>query len=154
MNINLMQELQRIQTLFTVFEQDGSWILAEFPDGSTLDLDIGCFYKVLKIMPGYDTTGNLIDTDFWLLFCLSGYEEDTHHAHVKKILELTDTEFGVDLRTADSEILHIECICPAVDRPHDERWQQFNSLLKANPQRYEALHAAYIEDGLRRTEES
>jgi hypothetical protein len=154
MNINLMQELERIQTMFTVFEQDGSWILAEFPDGSTLDLDIGCYYKVLKILPGYDAAGNLIDTDFWLLFCLSGYEDDTHHAHVKKILELTDTEFGVDLRTADGEILHIEHICPAVDISHDERWQQFKVLVKANPQQYEVLHAAYIEDGLRRMEES
>ena len=154
MNFNLADELNRLQAKFDQFEQNGSWILAEFSKGDTLDLDIGCFYKVLKVMPGFDTAGNLIDTDFWLLFCLSGYEDDTHHAHVKKILDLTDTEFGVDLKTSDGEILRIERICAAVDRIHDDRWKQFRQLVAVNPQRYKELHAAYTEEALLRMEES
>lgn len=154
MNIDLAAELSRLQAKFDEFELTGSWILAEFSGGDTLDLDIGCYYQVLKILPGFDAAGNLIDTDFWLLFCLSGYKDDSRHAHVKKILDLTDTEFGFDLRTADGEILHIERICPAVDQPHDKRWHQYKRLVAANPQRYEELHAAYFEDALRRTEDS
>ncbi|MDK9699949.1 MAG: hypothetical protein OEM52_07390 [bacterium] len=153
MNINLSDELNRIQSVFDEFMRVGSWIMVEFNKDDAFDLDIGCFYKVLKVKPGFDAAGNLIDTDFWLLFCTSGYEEDGHHGHVKKILDMTDTEFGVDLQTFDGETLHIERIVSGVDLQHEERWRLFQQLISENPVRYAELNSAYVEEGLRRMDD-
>ncbi len=153
MNMNLADEIIRIQAIFDDIMKSGSWILVEFAKDDTLDLDIGCYYKVLKVMPGFDAAGNLIDTDFWLLFCTAGYEDDSHHGHVKKILDMTNTEFGVDLQTSDGEYLHIERICFGVDTQHESRWQQYQRLVADNPEKYTELQIAYVADALSRMED-
>lgn len=150
------QVLQELQNKFDGLMETGSWGMLTHDDLPPLDIGIICFYQVLRVAPHFDASGNNPQTDFWLLFCLTGYEESAFKRYVRKVTKLTETEFGYDLETENSgipnELIQIERICPPVDEVHERQWQSFQNLLRERPDFIAKLNQSCVDDANGRLE--
>ncbi len=137
MSFDFGKAIADIAAKFDSFAKTGSWIQLDSGDDSgIIDLGIVCHYRVLSLIPHFDSTGKPLDTKFWLLFCLTGYEDESRHGHYFCISDITETEYGFNLTAVDGKRFIIERIVPMVDRAHSEQWKELTRRKKENPDLY------------------
>lgn len=77
------QEKRRLQEALHWFNNRGSRMTVRESGDLFLDALVDSF-TVTRIAPHFDTAGNHLRTDFWLLWKAVGYDEGFQHAHTIK----------------------------------------------------------------------
>ena len=105
------QEKRRLQEALHWFNNRGSRMTVRENGVLFLDILVDSF-TVTRIAPHFDTAGNHLRTDFWLLWKALGYDEGFQHAHTIKVVDV----LVEDTLTAEHDGKEIEAWLIVEDR--------------------------------------
>ena len=161
------QERRRLQTAFLWFNQRGGRMtVRERGSGFFVDTIVDSF-TVTRIAPKFDTAGNHIHTDFWLLWKALGYNEGFQHAHTVKIIEakVDETLRGefegkpveawliVDLIDDRDRVHHVELIEPGTEPDLAADWRNWSRYKQKNSEMFGRIDAQLLSEHLAIAEE-
>ena len=160
------QEKRRLQEALHWFNNRGSRMTVRESGDLFLDVLVDSF-TVTRIAPHFDTAGNHLRTDFWLLWKALGYDEGFQHAHTVKVVDiriddtLTVEHDGkevegwliVDLTDDMGRIHHVEMIEPVSEPELAADWQRWIAYRQKNAERFHRIDAQLLVEHLRIAED-
>jgi hypothetical protein len=124
-------------------------------------------FTVTRIAPHFDTAGNHLHTDFWLLWKALGYDEGFQHAHTIKVVDVRveDTLMAehdgkeaegwliVELTDDLGRIHHVEMIEPVSEPELAADWQRWIAYRQKSAERFRRIDAQLLAEHLRIAED-
>lgn len=149
------QERQRLQGLLRLFNERGSRMEVYGEDGKRILGDLVDSFAVTRLAPHFDTQGNHIGLDFWLLWKSVGYDNGWQYAHTVKIVKvrvrdtLENCWLIVDLTDDQGRRFHVELIEPVIEKDHAADWKRWQDYKAKNTEMFARIDAQLLEEHLR-----
>ena len=155
------QEKQRLQEALHWFNNRGSRMTVRESGDLFLDTLVDSF-TVTRIAPHFDTAGNHLRTDFWLLWKALGYDEGFQHAHTIKVVDVRveDTLMAehdgkeaegwliVELTDDLGRIHHVEMMEPVSGPELAADWQRWTAYRRKNAERFHRIDTQLLAEHL------
>lgn len=139
-------EKQRLQTLFRLFNRDGSVLTVSEKGVSEPMVTLADSYIVTRVAPSFDAKGEHVKTDFWLLWKAVGYTDSSQFTHTIKVVAVSVSDeieevvegekrkvwLSVDLTDDRGRRHRIEAIEPGQEPDLADDWREWLSFKNGN----------------------
>lgn len=143
----IAQERAKLQALFDEFNRGGSFILLREGHGEPLPLGLVDSYTVSRVAPHFDAAGNVIKTDFWVMWKSVGYDNGYQYTHTIKVVEWSrEDTYEIDLTDDLGRRYHIELIMDATEHDYVLDWRKWQRYKMENAAEFEIVDAQLLEE--------
>lgn len=150
----ITEEKSKLQALFEEFNQDGSLVVMREGNDTPLPFGLIDSYTVTRVAPHFDAAGNVIKTDFWVMFKSVGYNNGFQYTHTIKVVEYgREDTFELDLADDRGRRYHIELIMDATEHNYVVAWGTWQRYKAENRSEFDAIDAQLLEEHTKLAEE-
>ena len=143
------REREKIQSLFVLFNERGSWIELRESGGEPIRLGLVDSYRVTRVAPQFDTSGELKHIVFWLFYKAAGYDSGFQYVHTLKIVRWSQEDgYLIDLYDDRKRHFHVELIMPETEPGMVADWKRWCRYKGKNRPRFEKIDAQLLEEHL------
>ncbi len=122
-------------------------MIVTFEDGFQLRLGIVDRFIVTRVAPQFDAGGNVTRVDFWLLFRLPGYQEESRHAHDIKVVSWSQDDTNLlNLIDDRGRRFHIKLISPDLDPDDAADWKYWQDYRAKNLNRFKKIDPEVLDE--------
>jgi hypothetical protein len=163
----IAEEKARIQRQFHWLNERGCRLQIRERGGENFIDTITAELTVTRIAPHFDASGEIIRTDFWLLWKELGYQEGFNYSHTIKVVNvsvddtLTAQSGGsevnawliVELTDDLDRIYHLEMIEPVSEPAHAKQWDAWLAFRKNNRDLFQRIDSDILAEHIKIAED-
>lgn len=163
----IAEEKARIQRQFHWLNERGCRLQIRERGGENFIDTITAELTVTRIAPHFDASGEIIRTDFWLLWKELGYQEGFNYSHTIKVVNvsvddtLTAQSGGsevnawliVELTDDLDRIYQLEMIEPVSEPAHAKQWEAWLAFRKNNRDLFQRIDSEILVEHIKIAED-
>ena len=163
----IAEQKSRIQKQFHWLNERGCRLQIRERGGENFIDTITAELTVTRIAPHFDASGEIIRTDFWLLWKELGYQEGFNYSHTIKVVNvsvddtLTAQSGGsevnawliVELTDDLDRIYQLEMIEPVSEPAHAKQWEAWLAFRKNNRDLFQRIDSEILVEHIKIAED-